>query len=32
MIGGIAGAIALIALVAAVRPWNRRDERFGRMR
>ena len=29
VIGGIASAVALIALVAVVRPWNRRDERFG---
>ena len=29
VIGGIASAFALIALVAVVRPWNRRDERFG---
>jgi hypothetical protein len=31
VIGGIAGALALIALVAVVRPWNRRNERFGGM-
>lgn len=32
MIGGIASVFALIGLIAVIRPWNRRDERFGETR